>query len=270
MLIEFISNVYSKHDICYVLDCLMNNFLLLQHQGKKRKNMSKAPGSESCIECKNKSGCFEKLTEKELQLISDSKLQIKFKKGEILRKQGSFVSSVLFLKEGFVKVYKEFDPPGQNAIVHFHKPGSLIGLMDILGDNSVKHTVVALTDCQVCCINIGLFEKLLEENGKYATEVIRSINRISNELIDYQLENNHKQLHGRVAKAFLVLAEQVFMSKTFGVYLSRNDIAEFTNMSSMSVVRILKEFKEDKLIDDKNGYIKLLNVEKLEMISKLG
>jgi CRP/FNR family transcriptional regulator, polysaccharide utilization system transcription regulator len=232
--------------------------------------MPKVSDNESCIDCKNKSACFEKLTDKELQIVSDSKLQNKFKKGEILRKQGSFVSSVLFLKQGYVKVYKEFDPPGQNAIVHFHKPGTLVGLMDVLGDNSVKHTAVALTDCQVCCINIGLFEKLLKENGEYATEVIRTINGISNELIDYQLENNHKQLHGRVARAFLVLAEQVFESNTFGVYLSRNDIAEFTNMSSMSVVRILKEFKEDKLIDDKNGYIKLLNVEKLEMISKLG
>lgn len=270
MLVEFVPNVYLRYDICYVLGCLMNNFLLLQHHGKMKGNMSKVPDKESCIECKNKSACFEKLTEKELQLISDSKLQNKFKKGEILRKQGSFVSSVLFLKRGYVKVYKEFDLLGQNAVVHFHKPGNLVGLMDILGDNSVKHTVVALTDCEVCCINIGLFEKLLEENGKYATEVIRTINRFSNDLIAYQLENNHKQLHGRVAKAFLVLADQVFMSKTFGVYLSRNDIAEFTNMSSMSVVRILKEFKEDKLIDDKNGYIKLLNVEKLEMISKLG
>lgn len=232
--------------------------------------MSKVPDNDSCIECKNKSACFKKLTNKELQVISDSKLQIKFKKGEILRKQGSFVSSVLFLKEGYVKVYKEFDPPGQNAVIHFHKPGNLIGLMDILGDNSVKHTVVALTDCEVCCINVSLFEKLLEENGKYAAEVVRLINYVSNKLIEYQLENNHKQLHGRVARAFLVLAEQVFESNTFGVYLSRNDIAEFTNMSSMSVVRILKEFKEDNLIDDKNGYIKLLNVEKLEMISKLG
>ncbi len=232
--------------------------------------MSKASENENCIECKNKSGCFQKLTEKELRLISDSKLQIKFKKGEILRKQGSFVSSVLFLNQGYVKVYKEFDPSGQNAIIHFHKPGTLIGLIDVLGDNRVKHTVAALTDCQVCCINIGLFEKLLEENGKYAVEVVRSINYLSGELIDYQLENNHKQLHGRVAKAFLSLAEQVFMSRTFGVYLSRNDIAEFTNMSSMSVVRILKEFKEDKLIDDKNGYIKLLNIEKLKIISKLG
>jgi len=232
--------------------------------------MSKGPDSENCNVCKNKSECFKKLTEKELQLITDSKLQIKFNKGETLRKQGSFVSSVLFLKQGYVKVYKEFESAGQNTIIHFHKPGTLIGLMDVLGENDVKHTVVALTDCQVCCINVGLFEKLLEENGKYAVEVIRSINSLSNEIFDYQLENNHKQLHGRVAKAFLVLAQQVFMSKTFGVYLSRNDIAEFTNMSSMSVVRILKQFKEDKLIEDKNGYIKLLDVEKLEVISKLG
>lgn len=232
--------------------------------------MINASESYSCIDCKNRSECFANLTEPELKLVSESKLNIKFNKGEIIRKQGSFVTSVLFLKEGFVKVYKEFDHSEQNSIINFNKPGDLIGLTDIFGESSVTFSVAALTDCQVCCINIRLFEKLLVENGKFAADVIKSINYQTSELFDYQLQNNHKQLHGRIAKAFLVLSDHVFMSNTFGVYLSRNDIAEFTNMSSMSVVRILKDFKEDQVIEDKNGYIKILNRDKLENISKLG
>lgn len=232
--------------------------------------MSKGAGKEECAECLDKTGCFDKLTEKELQLVSDSKLKIKFNKGEIVRKQGSFVSSVLFLKQGYMKVYKEFDGSEQSSIIHFYKPGDLIGLTDIFGESSVKFSVAAITDCQVCCINIRLFEKMLVENGKFAADVIKSINSFTGELFDYQLQNSHKQLHGRIAKAFLVLADHVFMSDTFGVYLSRNDIAEFTNMSSMSVVRILKDFKDEKVIEDKNGFIKILNREKLEKIRKLG
>ncbi len=232
--------------------------------------MLKASENFSCIDCRNRSDCFNNLTELELKLVSESKLNIKFNKGEIIRKQGSFVTSVLFLKEGFVKVYKEFDHSDQNSIINFNKLGDLIGLTDIFGENSVSFSVAALTDCQVCCINIRLFEKLLAENGHFAADVVKSINNQTSELFDYQLQNSHKQLHGRIAQAFLVLSDQVFMSDNFGVYLSRNDIAEFTNMSSMSVVRILKDFKEDQVIEDKNGYIKILNREKLENICKLG
>jgi len=232
--------------------------------------MSKETDKQECADCLDKAGCFENLTDKELRLVSDSRLKIKFNKGEIVRKQGSFVSSVLFLREGYMKVYKEFEHSEQSSIIHFHKPGDLIGLTDIFGESSVKFSVAAVTDCQVCCVNIRLFEKMLMENGRFSADVIKSINQLTGELFDYQLQNSHKQLHGRIAMAFLVLADHVFMSNTFGVYLSRNDIAEFTNMSSMSVVRILKDFKEDKVIEDKNGFIKILNREKLEKIRELG
>jgi CRP/FNR family transcriptional regulator len=232
--------------------------------------MSKETDKQECAQCMDKVGCFEKLTDKELQMVSDSKLRIKFNKGEIVRKQGSFVSSVLFLKEGYMKVYKEFDHSEQSSIIHFHKPGDMIGLTDIFSESSVKFSVAAVTDCQVCCVNIRLFEKMLIDNGRFAADVIKSINQLTGGHFDYQLQNTHKQLHGRIANAFLILADEVFMSNNFGVYLSRNDIAEFTNMSSMSVVRILKDFKEDNVIEDKNGFIKILDHDKLLKISLLG
>jgi len=62
-----------------------------------------------CIECKNKSVCFKQLDEKELLLTNENKVQIRFKKGEIISKQGSFVTHIMYIKKGVAKVYKETD-----------------------------------------------------------------------------------------------------------------------------------------------------------------
>lgn len=226
--------------------------------------------STHCLNCANKAECFEQLAHNELQEVADSKASIHYKKGEIIRKQGTFVASILFVKKGIVKVYKEFAHAENVSIVDFRKPGQLIGLLDIYNASIVQYTVAALTDCEVCSIDIRLFEKLLNNNGNFAVSVIKSINNQSNNLIDFHIQNNYKQLNGRIAHAILFLAKNVFEKDNFDVPFSRRDFAEFTNMSSMSVVRILKTFKSDKLIAMNDGLIQILDSEKLETISRIG
>lgn len=226
--------------------------------------------STHCLNCANKAECFEQLAHNELQEVAASKASIHYKKGEIIRKQGTFVASILFVKKGIVKVYKEFAHAENVSIVDFRKPGQLIGLPDIYNASIVQYTVAALTDCEVCSIDIRLFEKLLNNNGNFAVSVIKSINNQSNNLIDFHIQNNYKQLNGRIAHAILFLAKNVFDKDSFDVPFSRRDFAEFTNMSSMSVVRILKTFKSDKLIAMKDGLIQILDSEKLETISRIG
>lgn len=232
--------------------------------------MEKSKDLVHCIDCTNKTECFNRLSKNELHEISESKVSIYYKKGEIIRKQGTFVSSILFVKKGIAKIYKEFDHAENVSIVDFKKPGQLIGLPDIFNASIVQYTVAALTDCEVCSIDIRLFEKLLANNGKFAINVIKSINNQSNKLIDFHIQNNYKQLNGRIAHALLFLAKNIFNKNSFDVVFSRRDFAEFTNMSSMSVVRILKVFKTDKLIVMKDGFIELLDVERLEKISQIG
>lgn len=232
--------------------------------------MGKPKNQLECLDCNNKAECFNRLSENELQEVSDSKVSIKYKKGEIIRKQGTFVSSILFVKKGIAKVYKEFDHAENVSIVDFRKPGQLIGLADIFNTSIVKFSVAALNDCEVCSIDIRLFEKLLNGNGSFAVDVIKSINSQTSSLINFHIQNNYKQLHGRIAHALLILANTIFESDSFDVPFTRRDFAEFTNMSSMSVVRILKVFRNDKLIKMTAGLITILDKEKLEKISQVG
>ncbi len=225
---------------------------------------------DQCIVCKFKSGCFNVLTHPELEVISESKLKINYKKGETIRKQGSFTKGVLYISRGVAKVYKEMDHMDQNSIVAFYKPGQMVGLSSLFTDKTAQYTVVAMTDCTVCCIEIETFQRLMHENGDFAVDIIKSINEQNSLLLDYQISNNHKQLHGRLAEALLFLRKYLFESDVFDLNLSRRDLAEYTNMSTMSVVRILKSFKEDDLIEDINGMLKILDPEKLEKISRIG
>ncbi len=237
---------------------------------QKKSRMEKPEILLQCLNCSNKAECFNRLSPKELSEVAVSKLSIHYKKGEIIRKQGTFVSSIRLVKTGIAKVYKEFDHAENRSIIDFKKPGQLIGLADIFNASIVQYSVSALTDCELCSIDIRLFEKLLNNNVDFAVDVIKSINFQSNNIIDFNIKNNFKQLHGRIAHAILVLAEFVFDSDDFDVAFTRRDFAELTNMSSMSVVRILKTFRDDQIIEIKNGLIRIVDKPKLEQISRIG
>src|SRR3990172_13264660 len=74
----------------------------------------------------------------------------------------------------------------------------------------------------------------------------------------------------RIADALLQI-QSVFSpsGKTTGVYLSRQEIADFAGTTKEQVSRDLSKFKQDKIIDLNGKEIFILNAEHLKNIARL-
>ena len=72
-----------------------------------------------------------------------------------------------------------------------------------------------------------------------------------------------------MAEALLYLADEIFNSNLFDPTITKTDLAELTGMAKDSAVKILREFKEDKLINTTKG-ISILNRPALQKISEFG
>lgn len=225
--------------------------------------------NKSCLKCTDKSLCLNKLTEQELGSIDENKVVLKYKKGEIIAKQGAFVPQILYLQKGLVKVYKEIND-NENLVLTIFPAGSLIGLPSLYSGSKMEYTVSALVDSVICSMDKQLFEDFIKHNGEFAASVIGSMNNCLIYNFAKLMSLTHKQMNGRLAEAILFLSDVIFRADEFEMSLSRKDIAEFTGMSVMSVVRGIKDFKESNLISDDNGVFKILNREKLSKISISG
>jgi len=73
-----------------------------------------------------------------------------------------------------------------------------------------------------------------------------------------------------MADILLCLAGRVFKADEFEPNLSRKELAELTGLSTENVIRILKKFKDDGLIEEHNKTIKITNYELLTKISEHG
>jgi CRP/FNR family transcriptional regulator len=224
----------------------------------------------NCLICKSKSDCFKKLTVNELKNADKGKVEIKFKKKEIIAKQGVFASHVMYIKEGLVKQYIEGSSGHKDVIINFFPAGQVIGLSSLFGKSTFDFSVAAVEDSTLCLIDINIIRDLISNNGDFSTMLIRKMNETTIYAYRQLYDLTNRQLNGRLAGALLYLAKTVFKQRKFTMSLSRKDLANFTGMSTMSAIRVLNDFKSEGIINDKNGIVEILNIEALEQISKTG
>lgn len=224
---------------------------------------------KSCLLCNNKSECFRQLSDSQLDFANSNRAEISYRKGEMIAKQGNFYTHILYLQSGMVKVYKEL-PDGSNLILSIFGVGSLIGLPFLFKNQILDYSVAALDDTTICAIDRHAFEKLIHENGEFAAEVVNQLNQCTLYNYDRLVSLTHKQINGRFADTLLYLSRVVYKANPFNLTLSRKDLAEYTGVSVMSIIRAIKEFKNDGIIDISGNRVEILNFSQLERISRTG
>ncbi|WP_321297408.1 Crp/Fnr family transcriptional regulator [Marinifilum fragile] len=212
---------------------------------------------------------FDDLTDEERSLIETNKVTVTYKKGEMICKQGSFATNIVHIKEGLAKVYLE--GATNNLILKIAPKNSLIGMPSIYeGNNTAVYSVATYSESVVDLIDMKVFQNLLQNNAKFAFRALNIMNENIIQIYGRFFCLSNKQLHGRIADILLCLKDRVYKNSTFEFAFSRSELAELTNMSTESVIRVMKNFKDDGLILQKDKTMEILDVEMLSKISNLG
>ena len=223
----------------------------------------------SCVVESVQAECFDILSDDEKQLLAKNTIRIEYKKGEVIAKQGSFASHVIFLEKGLVKVF--IGGKGKDLILKIIPENHFIGLSSIYeGNNTFIYSASTYVDSVASLIDAGFFKSLMRKNGNFAYKIANIQNENAAQVYGRFYCLTRKQSAGLVADLFLCLTNRVFKSRSFNLPLSRSDMADLTGLSIESVLRIMKDFKKEGLIETKGKSIEILNVEKLEHISQFG
>lgn len=230
--------------------------------------MARISKKYNCKDCVFKLDCFQKLSDEELELIDSNRVELSYKKGEIISKQGAFASNVLHVSEGFAKLFIEHND--KNLILKVVSSNDLIGLPSIFNQNVFHYSVAALTDTMVCSINTSVIVNLIRETPGFSENIISLINKNMVQYFDRFISLTQKQSHGRIADAILHLSNDVFFTDEFELPFTRKDFAELTGMSTENVIRILKELNNDRILSIDNKKVKILANELLHKLSEFG
>jgi CRP/FNR family transcriptional regulator len=226
-------------------------------------------GPDTCVSFIYELSCFDLLIPEERELLNTRSVVVNYKKGEMICKQGSFASHIMYLEKGLVKIYLEGNP--KDLILTITPERNLMGLQSLFeGNNTFLYSISTYTDSAVRLVDVQIFKQLLKQNPLFSYRILNIVNESTSQAYGRFFSLTHKQLHGRLADILLCLSRKIFKSESFELPLTRSDLSDLTSMSTESVIRILKDFKDNKIIDMNNKSITLLDLPRLENISAKG
>ena len=223
---------------------------------------------EICKFCSKRSPAAEHLGNEELEKLGGSCVEVFFKKGDIIFKQNALSSNILYVRDGLVKIHMA--GPEREQILKIAKGPSYLGIPTTLGDKVNNYSATAITDTEVCFIDINVFKEFIATNKEFAYEII--VNLCKNELNHFHrcVNQLQKQSPGRVAETLLFFADEIFESDVFDLPLSRHEFGDLTGNSRENVSRILSDLDKEGIIKIKGKSISILDRKKLFSISKNG
>jgi CRP-like cAMP-binding protein len=220
----------------------------------------------------NKESIFYSLTQEEKEILLKNHVCMFFRKGEIIYKEGGKPTGLICLSGGKVKIYKE-GVGGRQQILRLVRPVGFIGFRAMFANQKYSGTALAIEDCTVCVFNKENLYTVLKMNGAFGLKVIHIL---ANELgysNNRTITLTQKHIRGRLAESLLFLKDTYGFEKdgvTMKVYLSREDLANLSNMTTSNAIRTLGNFATEKVISIEGRKIKILDKNLLERISELG
>ena len=212
------------------------------------------------------------LTNEQREYLSSQFILQSYKKNEVIHYEGETPTHMMCLLSGKVKTFKE-GVGGRSQIIRMIKPVEYFGYRAYFADQDYVTTAAAFESSVICLIPMAAINSLVSQNNDLCKFFIRQMS-IDQCYSDERTVNlTQKHIRGRLAEALLVLKESYGLEEdesTLSIYLSREDLASLSNMTTSNAIRTLSQFATEKLIAIDGRKIKLIDEEKLKKISKIG
>ena len=212
------------------------------------------------------------LTLEQREFLAQNFTVQKFKKNETIYCEGETPMHLMCLLSGKVKIYKE-GVGGRSQIIRVMKDKEYFAYRAYFAEENFVTAAAAFEPCTICLIPMPAIMKLLAENNELAMFFIRQLS-IDLGISDERTVNlTQKHIRGRLAESLLFLKDSYGVEEdgfTLSIYLSREDLANLSNMTTSNAIRTLSNFATEKLIAIDGRKIKIIEEDKLRKISKIG
>ncbi|MGB8492570.1 MAG: Crp/Fnr family transcriptional regulator [Bacteroidales bacterium] len=224
-----------------------------------------------CNSCALETGSiFKHLTAEEVEMLNFEKSLRHYKRGEVLYNEGSRISGFYCIHTGIIKVYKTgFD--GKEQIIRFAKGGEIIAYRSVLSNEPACTSARVIEDCEVCFIPSEILISLIKTNSAYALELLKLACHELGEANSFITDIAQKTVRERLAEILLLLVNDFGLDEQnlLMISLTREELANIVGTATESVIRLLSEFKTDRLVELNGRKIRILDKKGLEKISNV-
>ncbi len=182
-----------------------------------------------------------------------------FKKNQFLFLEASYPRGVYCINQGRVKIFKRGDE-GKEQIIHIAKSGELIGFRAMFSGEPYNVAAETLEESNICFIGKDEFLSMMDSNPTLRNGIIKELSKELAERAEFITNMAQKSVRERLAFA-LILLMNIYEDEP--INLSREDMANFVGTATETLIRLLKDFKEEGLIEVQTRKLIVLDAKKL-------
>jgi len=215
---------------------------------------------------------WQTLTQEQKEILAKDFTIQKYKKNENIYCEGETPTYLMCLLSGKVKIYKD-GVGGRSQIIRVIKSHEYFAYRAYFAEENYVTAAAAFEPCTICLIPMPTIVKLIQENPELSMFFIRQLSKDLGISDERTVSLTQKHIRGRLAESLLFLKDTYGVEEdqcTLSIYLSREDLANLSNMTTSNAIRTLSNFAAEKLIIIDGRKIKLIEEEKLKRISKIG
>jgi len=234
------------------------------------EGLNKVKTRNQCAECDRHSRSFFcDLSRNNLQISEPLKMTNYYAKGSRLFIEGQPSTGVYLLCGGSVKL-STCSKDGKVIILHIAEAGDILGLSATVSESFQIATAEALEPCRVNFIEKKDFLRFIEQNPQVCFSVLKQLSH------DYHTAclqicalGLYASVADKLATLFLGWSEKE-SEESDGIHIkiayTHEDIAQMIGTSRETVTRILKNFRERKLIKRRGSELIIPDRSKLEAV----
>lgn len=218
------------------------------------------------------SDMWKVLSGDEKRLITDNFVIHNYKKNQIIYAEKDDPEFLWCLLKGKVKMYKN-GIGDRVQILRLYRPVQYFGYRAYFAREPYVSSAAAFEPSIIGAVPMDLVERIVRGNVDLAMFFIHELSRNLGGSDTKIVNLTQKHIRGRLAEALLLLVDNYGLEDdeaTMKIYMSREDLANFSNMTTSNAIRTLTGFVNEKLILVDGRRIKILNEPQLRKISKFG
>jgi CRP-like cAMP-binding protein len=192
------------------------------------------------------------LSEEDYSFLISRQGDQRYQKGELIFREGVVPSGIYFIHQGKVKKYK-VDQAGREQIIYVANKGELIGYHAILAEERCPDSAATLEDSIISFIPREDFSIVLDRSPLFARRLLKTLSHEFTVLANSISVIAQKTASERLAIALIVFREK-FKADALGekeivLNISRLDLANMAGIAQENVIRLLKEFKLEGILE---------------------
>ncbi len=218
----------------------------------------------TCDTCgARKFSLFNNVTDGDLNGLDHAKSCSYYKKNQALFVEGSYPRGVYCINQGKVKVFARGDE-GKEQIIHIAKQGEIIGFRSMFSEEPYKVSASTLEESNICFIGRDEFLNMIDTNQTLRNGIIKELSKELGERALFITNMAQKSVRERLAFALLIL-DEIYGDEQ--INLTREDLANFVGTATETLIRLLRDFKDEGIIETHTRKVEIINKNKLMQLA---